>query len=173
MSRCGSVDVRPEGEPAMMLPISAMVRVGASAVCADCYRHSSGRVRQSDPVSLQPRPSPSLGEDFLPGITSGFTIRTHTPSHLVSSTYRGDEGNNTPYFLIPTVLVAAVMFLFFHSIFFLPWPLQAQAHFARTSIFDTAYPRAGPDTRSLRLVQAQAATSFRPSHPRGQQFRGH
>jgi hypothetical protein len=30
--------------------------------------------------------------------------------HLVSSAYRGDEGNNTPYFLIPTILVAAMMF---------------------------------------------------------------
>jgi sterol desaturase/sphingolipid hydroxylase (fatty acid hydroxylase superfamily) len=35
--------------------------------------------------------------------------------HLVSSTYRGDEGNNTPYFLIPSILVAAAMF------FVLPW----------------------------------------------------
>ena len=29
----------------------------------------------------------------------------------MSSAYRGDEGNNTPYFLIPTVLVAGVVFL--------------------------------------------------------------
>ena len=29
----------------------------------------------------------------------------------MSSTYRGDEGNNTPYFLFPVILVAGGMFL--------------------------------------------------------------
>jgi len=37
--------------------------------------------------------------------------------HLVSPTYRGEEGNNTPYFLIPTIMVGLALF------FVLPLPL--------------------------------------------------
>ena len=35
----------------------------------------------------------------------------YAKGHLVSSTYCSDEGNNTPYFLIPTILVAWGIFL--------------------------------------------------------------
>ena len=39
-----------------------------------------------------------------------FQDKYYADGHLVSSTY-GDEGNNTPYFLIPVVLVAGGIFL--------------------------------------------------------------
>ena len=56
-----------------------------------------------------------LGHHRIGGIFYRNHIRFHhtyyAKGHLVSSTYRGDEGNNTPYFLIPTILVAGGMFL--------------------------------------------------------------
>ena len=57
----------------------------------------------------------SLGHHRLGGIFFRNHIRFHhtyyARGHLVSTAYRGDKGNNTPYFLIPTILVAGVMFL--------------------------------------------------------------
>jgi sterol desaturase/sphingolipid hydroxylase (fatty acid hydroxylase superfamily) len=56
-----------------------------------------------------------LGHHRLGGIFYRNHIRFHhthyAKGHLVSSTYRGNDGNNTPYFLIPTVLVAGTMYL--------------------------------------------------------------
>lgn len=56
-----------------------------------------------------------LGHQPLGGIFFRNHIRFHhtyyAKGHLVSSTYRSAEGNNTPYFLIPTILVAGGMFL--------------------------------------------------------------
>ena len=56
-----------------------------------------------------------LGHHRIGGIFYRNHIKFHhayyAKGHLVSSTYRGDEGNNTPYFLIPTVLAASGMFL--------------------------------------------------------------
>jgi sterol desaturase/sphingolipid hydroxylase (fatty acid hydroxylase superfamily) len=56
-----------------------------------------------------------LGHHRIGGIFYRNHIRFHhtyyARGHLVSSTYRGDRGNNTPYFLIPTVVVAGAMFL--------------------------------------------------------------
>jgi sterol desaturase/sphingolipid hydroxylase (fatty acid hydroxylase superfamily) len=56
-----------------------------------------------------------LGHHRLGGIFYRNHIRFHhayyARGHLVSPAYRGDEGNNTPYFLIPTILVAGGMFL--------------------------------------------------------------
>ena len=47
----------------------------------------------------------------------------------MSSTYRGDEGNNTPYFLIPTVFAAAGIS------FALPFDLFLMAAVASTASF--------------------------------------
>src|ERR1700693_2879119 len=56
-----------------------------------------------------------LGHHRIGGIFCRNHIRFHhtyyAKGHLVSSAYRGDEGNNTPYFLIPTILVAGGVFL--------------------------------------------------------------
>src|SRR6266496_4160205 len=40
-----------------------------------------------------------------------FHHRYYSKDHLVSRTYLGDEGNNTPYFFIPVFLVAASAYL--------------------------------------------------------------
>src|SRR6476646_4652540 len=56
-----------------------------------------------------------LGHHRIGGIFYRNHLRFHhthyAKGHLVSSTRRRNEGNNTPYFLIPTILVAGGMFL--------------------------------------------------------------
>jgi sterol desaturase/sphingolipid hydroxylase (fatty acid hydroxylase superfamily) len=56
-----------------------------------------------------------LGHHRIGGIFYRNHIRFHhthyAKGHLVSSAYRGNDGNNTPYFLIPTILVAGGMYL--------------------------------------------------------------
>ena len=56
-----------------------------------------------------------LGHHAIGGILYQNHIRFHqthyAEGHLVSSTHRRNEGNNTPYFLIPTILVAGGMYL--------------------------------------------------------------
>jgi sterol desaturase/sphingolipid hydroxylase (fatty acid hydroxylase superfamily) len=56
-----------------------------------------------------------LGHHRIGGIFYRNHIRFHhthyAKGHLVFSTYRGNEGNNTPYFLIPTILVAGGIYL--------------------------------------------------------------
>jgi hypothetical protein len=56
-----------------------------------------------------------LGHHRLGGIFYRNHIRFHHTHYargrLVSSTHRRNEGNNTPYFLIPTILVAGAMLL--------------------------------------------------------------
>ena len=56
-----------------------------------------------------------LGHHRIGGIFYRNHIRFHhghyAEGHLVSSTHRRNEGNNTPYFLIPTILVAGGIYL--------------------------------------------------------------
>lgn len=56
-----------------------------------------------------------LGHRRLGGTFFRNHIRFHhtyyAKGRLVSSTYRSDEGNNTPYFLIPAIIVAAMIFM--------------------------------------------------------------
>jgi hypothetical protein len=56
-----------------------------------------------------------FGHHKFGGIFFRNHIRFHhgyyAKGHLVSSAYRRNEGNNTPYFLLPTILVAAGMFV--------------------------------------------------------------
>src|SRR5580698_8060986 len=77
----------------------------------------------------------------------GFFFRNHinfhhayyARGHLASSAYRGEEGNNTPFFLIPTVLVGGGLF------FALPLPLfivmvsASAASFYAHVFFDKEY----------------------------------
>jgi hypothetical protein len=55
-----------------------------------------------------------LGHRRLGGVFFRNHIRFHhryyARGRLVSPTYRGEEGNNTPYFLIPTILVVGMVF---------------------------------------------------------------
>ena len=65
----------------------------------------------------------SLGHHRLGGAFFRNHIRFHhaiyAKGHLVSARYRADRGNSTPYFLIPTILVAAAMYKILRLDFFL------------------------------------------------------
>ena len=88
-----------------------MVPVGPSAVCTLTAVCTHLIVSSSQTLVHY-----GLGHHRLGGIFYRNHIRFHhtyyAKGHLMSSTYRSAEGNNnTPYFFIPTVLVASVMFL--------------------------------------------------------------
>lgn len=60
----------------------------------------------------------SLGHHPLGGAFFRNHIRFHhtiyARGHLVLASYHGDQGNNAPYFLIPTILVAGAIYLILH-----------------------------------------------------------
>jgi hypothetical protein len=63
----------------------------------------------------------------------------YAKGHLVSSTYRGDEGNNTPYFLIPTVLAAGGILLVLPFDLFLVVIVASAASFYAHVYLDKEY----------------------------------
>jgi hypothetical protein len=84
-----------------------------------------------------------LGHHRLGGIFYRNHIRFHhtyyAKGHLVSSTYRSDEGNNTPYFFIPTIFVASVMFLVLPLDLFLVMVIVSAASFYAHVYLDKEY----------------------------------
>jgi hypothetical protein len=59
--------------------------------------------------------------------------------HLVSVTYRGDEGNNTPFFFIPVVLVGVCTYLVLPLDLFMVTGLACAASFYVHVVFDKEY----------------------------------
>ncbi|MDE2006604.1 MAG: sterol desaturase family protein [Rhodospirillales bacterium] len=72
-----------------------------------------------------------------------FHHRLYAPGHLTSAVYRGEDGNNTPYFLIPTLLAAGGLFFVMPLWMFLAMAMAATASFATHVYFDKAYHVAG------------------------------
>ena len=85
----------------------------------------------------------SLGHCRLGGVFFRNHIRFHhtyyARGHLVSSDYRNDEGNNTPYFLIPTILVAGAIFFVLPLDLFLVAAAASTTSFYAHVYFDKAY----------------------------------
>jgi sterol desaturase/sphingolipid hydroxylase (fatty acid hydroxylase superfamily) len=77
----------------------------------------------------------------------GALYRNHIKFHhayyargrLVSATYRGAEGNNTPFFLIPTVLVGVGMYFLLPLELFLVTALVGAASFYAHVLLDKEY----------------------------------
>ena len=88
-----------------------------------------------------------LGHHRIGGIFYRNHIRFHhthyAKGHLVSSTYRRNEGNNTPYFLIPTILVAGGMFLVLPFDLFLVMIAASAASFCAHVYLDKQYHAEG------------------------------
>jgi sterol desaturase/sphingolipid hydroxylase (fatty acid hydroxylase superfamily) len=84
-----------------------------------------------------------LGHRRLGGVFFRNHIRFHhryyTKGHLVSPTYRGDEGNNTPYFLIPTILVVGMAFCILPFSLFLVATAASAASFYAHVYLDKEY----------------------------------
>jgi sterol desaturase/sphingolipid hydroxylase (fatty acid hydroxylase superfamily) len=84
-----------------------------------------------------------LGHHRVGGTFFRNHIRFHhtyyAKGHLVSAAYRAEEGNNTPYFLIPTILVAGAMFFVLPLDLFLDVAIVSAASFCAHVHFDKAY----------------------------------
>lgn len=60
-------------------------------------------------------------------------------NHLVSPTYRGDEGNNTPYFFIPVCLAGTCTFFVLPLYLFIAQVIACAASFYVHVLFDKEY----------------------------------
>lgn len=63
----------------------------------------------------------------------------YAKDHLVSATYLGDEGNNTPYFLIPALLVAGCAYFVLPLDLFVVHVTACAASFYLHVLFDKEY----------------------------------
>jgi len=63
----------------------------------------------------------------------------YSKSHLTSATYRGDEGNNTPYFLIPAAVLGTVLFFVLPLEVFLVMALASAVSFYAHVYLDKEY----------------------------------
>ncbi len=73
----------------------------------------------------------------------GFHHAVYARGHLTSASYRGAEGNNTPFFLIPTLLVAGGLYFVLPLAVFLAMALTAAVSFRVHVYFDKVYHVAG------------------------------
>jgi sterol desaturase/sphingolipid hydroxylase (fatty acid hydroxylase superfamily) len=84
-----------------------------------------------------------LGHHRLGGRFSRNHIDFHhtyyTRGHLASAVYRGMDGNNTPFFLIPTILVGGVLFFVLPFRLFVVMALASAASFYAHVYIDKAY----------------------------------
>jgi len=63
----------------------------------------------------------------------------YSKDHLVSRTYLGDEGNNTPFFFIPVLLVGACTYLLLPFDLFVVQVVACAASFYAHVFFDKEY----------------------------------
>ncbi|HEY5379303.1 MAG TPA: hypothetical protein VIJ78_07170 [Pseudolabrys sp.] len=63
----------------------------------------------------------------------------YAKDHLVSAVYRGDEGNNTPFFFIPVFMVGSVSFFLLPLDLFVVQALVCAASFYAHVLFDKEY----------------------------------
>ena len=95
-----------------------------------------------------------LGHHRIGGIFYRNHIRFHhtryAEGHLVSSIHRHNEGNNTPYFLIPAVIVAGTMFLILPFNLFVVVTAASAASFGAHVLLDKQYHAEG--TRLARFA---------------------
>ena len=93
----------------------------------------------------------------------------YADDHLVSRTYLGDEGNITPYFLIPVFLVGGAVFLIAAKSF------CGDGNRKRGVVLRACFFRQGISCRGVAaskvcVVQTPARTALRSSPSREQQF---
>lgn len=84
-----------------------------------------------------------LGHRRLGGLLYRNHIAFHhtyyAKGHLASTSYRGEDGNNTPYFLIPTLLAGGVLFFVLPSPVFVVMALTGAASFYAHVVLDREY----------------------------------
>ena len=84
-----------------------------------------------------------LGHRRLGGMLYRNHIKFHhayyARDHLASATYLGEDGNNTPYFLIPTLLAGGVLFFVLPLPMFVVMVLASAASFYAHVVLDREY----------------------------------
>jgi hypothetical protein len=63
----------------------------------------------------------------------------YSKDHLVSRTYRGEEGNNTPFFFIPVCLISTITFFVLPLDLFIVQIIACAASFYAHVLFDKEY----------------------------------
>jgi hypothetical protein len=94
----------------------------------------------------------------------------YSKDHLVSRTYLGDEGNNTPFFFIPVFLVGACTYLVLPVDLFVSGSRMCGV-VLRARLFRQGIPRRGIAISTVCMVQTETGTALRSSSAREQQFR--
>ena len=106
----------------------------------------------------------SLGHCRLGGVFFRNHIRFHhtyyARGHLVSANYRKDDGNNTTYFLIPTILVAGAMFFVLPLDLFLVTAVASAASFYAYVYFDKACHMIAQINPIISRAMAAVTTTF-------------
>ena len=93
----------------------------------------------------------------------------YADDHLVSRTYLGDEGNITPYFLIPVFLVGGAAYFLLPLNLFVVMVIASAASFY-AHVFSTRNTRRRVAASKVCVVQTPARTALRSSPSREQQF---
>lgn len=68
-----------------------------------------------------------------------FHHATYARGHLATAVPEGGEGNNTPYFFVPVLLVGSALFFLLPVVLFLAMAMAAAASFCAHVWFDKAY----------------------------------
>ena len=87
-----------------------------------------------------------------------FHHTTYARGHLASASYEGQDGNNTPFFLIPTVVVGAGAFLLLPLALFLAMAMTAAASFYLHVWFDR--PTTCRDVGCIAMPGSDTCNSF-------------
>jgi sterol desaturase/sphingolipid hydroxylase (fatty acid hydroxylase superfamily) len=84
----------------------------------------------------------------------------YSEHHLVSQTYLGDEGNNTPFFFIPVFLVAACTYLILPFDLFVVQVVACAASFYAHVFFDKEYHVEGSRLRRFAWFRRKQELHF-------------
>jgi hypothetical protein len=91
----------------------------------------------------------------------------YSKDHLLSRTYLGDEGNNTPFFFVPVFLVGACTYFVLPVDLFVVQVVACAASFYAHVFFD----KEGIATAAVCMVRTETGTALCSSPAREQQFR--
>jgi hypothetical protein len=90
----------------------------------------------------------------------GFHHAYYCKDHLVSQRYRGDEGNNTPYFFIPVCLVATFAFFVLPLYLFVAQGIACSASFYIHVLLDKEYHVEGSRLRRFAWFRRKQELHF-------------
>lgn len=84
----------------------------------------------------------------------------YSKDHLVSQSYMGDEGNNTPYFLIPVFLVGVLTYFVLPLDLFIVQSVACAASFYAHVFFDKEYHVEGSRLRKFAWFRRKQELHF-------------